>query len=73
LTDFQKKRLQYFIKAADNYDWVRLGPGDIELLETLLTAYANGHDQGFKEGVEYVVSGEMDWDEMKQDALEDTY
>lgn len=32
MNDFQKKRLAYFIKAARNFDWVRLGPGDVEIL-----------------------------------------
>ena len=32
MTEFQKKRLSYFIKAARNHDWVRLGPGDVEIL-----------------------------------------
>lgn len=32
MTEFQKKRLAYFIKAARNYDWIRLGPGDVEIL-----------------------------------------
>lgn len=31
MTEFQKKRLAYFKKASTNYDWVRLGPGDIEI------------------------------------------
>jgi hypothetical protein len=31
MTDFQKKRLAYFKKAAQNYDWVRLGLGDVEI------------------------------------------
>ena len=36
MTEFQKKRLAYFIKAAKNNDWVRLGPGDDELFKKLL-------------------------------------
>lgn len=33
MTDFQKKRLDYFIKAATKSEYVQLGPGDIEILE----------------------------------------
>lgn len=36
LTEFEQKRVQYFVKAAKNHDWVRLGPGDAELLGKLL-------------------------------------
>lgn len=41
MNEFQKKRLQYFKKAALNYDWVRLAPADVEMLEE---AEANEHN-----------------------------
>lgn len=41
MTEFQKKRLAYFIKAARNHDWVRLGPGDVEIL---VEAEVNEHN-----------------------------
>lgn len=37
MTEFQKKRLEYFIKAANNYEWVRLGPDDANWLSDILT------------------------------------
>lgn len=36
LTEFEKKRLNYMMKAAANYDWVRLGPGDVDTIKKLL-------------------------------------
>jgi len=36
LTDFEKKRLSYMIRAAANYEWVRLGPGDVDTIKKLL-------------------------------------
>jgi hypothetical protein len=39
MTEFEKKRLAYFIKAAKNNDWVQLSPGDAETLEKLLQVY----------------------------------
>ena len=33
MTDFQKKRLDYLIKAANKGEWVQLAKGDIEMLE----------------------------------------
>jgi len=37
MTEFQKKRIEYFKKAAQNYDWVRLGLGDVGLLSSINT------------------------------------
>ena len=37
MTPFQLKRLDYFKKAATNHDWIRLGPGDVELFEECIT------------------------------------
>lgn len=48
MNEFQKKRLAYFIKAAKNNDWVRLGPGDDELLEELLAGYGWAEGQGME-------------------------
>jgi hypothetical protein len=33
MTEFQKQRLEYFIKAAKKSEWVQLSPGDVEALE----------------------------------------
>lgn len=33
MTEFQKKRLDYFIKAAKKCEYVQLAPGDLEILE----------------------------------------
>jgi len=41
MTDFEKKRLEYFIKAAKNYDWVRLGPGDVSILGIVQELHSN--------------------------------
>ncbi len=36
MTEFQKKRLEYFKKAAEKSEWVRLGPDDVAMLEQIL-------------------------------------
>lgn len=33
MTDFERKRLEFFIQAAEKGDWVKLGKGDIELFK----------------------------------------
>lgn len=73
MTEFQKKRLEYFIKAAEKGEWIRLGDSDIDFLEYLKNSYNNGFDKGFEEGIEYVISGEMAFEEQKADALKDIY
>ena len=35
MTEFQRKRLVYFIKSAKEYGWVRLAPGDLDILEAI--------------------------------------
>jgi uncharacterized membrane protein len=48
------------------------GPTNTEV-DMYTAGYTAGHDDGFENGVDYVVSGEMANDEMKEDALKDTY
>lgn len=36
MTEFEKKRLKYFIKAAEKGEWVQLGKGDAEIFMVLL-------------------------------------
>lgn len=40
MTEFQKKRLEYFKKSALNYDWIRLGPGDVEIFDEIINQEA---------------------------------
>lgn len=70
MTEFQLKRLQYFIKAATKGEYVQLGPGDIEILQDIehQQPFIEGYDKGWEEGIEYVVSGQMAFDEMQEDA-----
>lgn len=35
MTNFQKKRLEYFKKAAENGSWVRLAKEDLEILNSI--------------------------------------
>ena len=39
MTDFEKKRLKYLIKAARNSEYIQLGTGDIEWLTELLDSH----------------------------------
>lgn len=36
MTDFERKRLEYFIKAAKNQAWVQFGPGDENIFKLYL-------------------------------------
>ena len=36
MTEFQKKRLEHFIKSAGTYGWVQLSKGDIHWMKLLL-------------------------------------
>ena len=48
MTEFQKKRLEFFIKAAQKGEWVQLSSGDKELLEELLAGYGWAIGQGME-------------------------
>lgn len=57
MTDFQKQRLEYFIKAAKKNEYVQLGPGDLELLEMLTNLekeYWKGYGEGFSNGIDSI-------------------
>jgi hypothetical protein len=71
MTEFQQKRLEYFIKTSENGEWVRLGTEDSDLFKSLKDHVK--YDEGFNAGIEYVVSGQMEYDYQKEDALKDTH
>lgn len=50
MTEFQKKRLKYFIKAAEKGEWVQLGKGDVEIFG-LLAFWENCYTELFPEEV----------------------
>lgn len=53
LPTFKEKRLAYFKKAAQNYDWVRLGSIDAEIFEEILNNNRDSNIQyyaGFQDG-----------------------
>lgn len=50
MTAFQRKRLDFFIKAAEKNEWVHLGKGDIEVIKTLMDYNNKNYDNGFQDG-----------------------
>lgn len=37
MTEFEKRRLAYFQRAAKNSEWIRLGPGDVSFLSSFVS------------------------------------
>jgi hypothetical protein len=50
MTDFQKQRIDFFIKCAEKYDYVRLGPGDIDLFKQLIKTKLEMYTEGYIDG-----------------------
>lgn len=57
MTEFQKIRLEYFIKEANKHGWVRLAPGDKDIFQTLtidtFDKASKLYWEGYKDGEEY--------------------
>ena len=62
MTEFQKKRLEYFIKAAKKCEYVQLAPGDLEILEIQKDLYervCNIYWKGWKDA-EYKLQNQLE-------------